>query len=89
MIRQHPNVVWTLNGHVSNDGLGRLTSKNDAGLDVVQTCVNYQMLDLGGQGYLRLMEFRPDGKTVQIKTYSPYNGAYLTDPQNQFMVKLK
>ena len=89
LVRQHVNVVWTLNGHVSNDGLGRLVSTNDAGRLVVQTCVNYQIRALGGEGYLRLMEFRPDGKTVQIKTYSPYTGTYLTDPQNQFMVTLE
>ena len=89
MVRQHTNVVWALNGHVSNDGLARLVSTNDAGRLVVQTCVNYQIRSLGGEGYLRLMEFRPDGKKVQIKTYSPYTGTYLTDSQNQFMVTLE
>ena len=89
LVRLHGNVALVLNGHMSNDGLGRLSSTNDFGRIVVQTCVNYQMRDLGGEGYLRIMEFRPDGKTVQVKTYSPYNGTYLTDPQNQFMVRLE
>ncbi len=89
LVRNRRNVALVLNGHVSNDGLGRLVGTNDFGRSVVQTCVNYQIRPLGGEGYLRLLEFRPDGKTVQIKTFSPYNGTYLTDPQNQFMVTLE
>ena len=50
--------------------------------------VNYQMQPLGGEARLRLMEFRPDGQTVQIKAYSPLYGNYKTDTQNQFTLTL-
>jgi hypothetical protein len=28
----------------------------------------------GGDGWLRILEFLPDGQTIQIKTYSPLFG---------------
>jgi hypothetical protein len=40
---------------------------------------NYQFRNLGGEGYMRLLEFKPDGKTVQVSTYSPLYDSYLTD----------
>ncbi len=27
---------------------------------------------MGGDGWLRIMEFMPDGKTIKIKTFSPF-----------------
>jgi len=51
--------------------------------------VNYQMKPLGGEAFLRLIEFRPDGKTAQVKAYSPYYGTYKTDSQNQFQLTLQ
>jgi len=75
--------------HVLNDGLGRLSSTNDFGQVVHQMLVNYQMKALGGEAYLRLVEFLPDGKTVQVKAYSPLYGTYKTDGQNQFTLTLQ
>jgi hypothetical protein len=46
--------------------------------------INCQMMDKGGSGYLGLVEFLPDGKTLQFKTYSPYLDKYLTDDEHQF-----
>ncbi len=88
LVKIHTNWVMTINGHVLNDGLGRLSSTNDFGQVVHQMLVNYQMQPLRGQARLRLMEFRPDGQTVQIKAYSPYYGDYWTDTQNQFELTL-
>jgi hypothetical protein len=50
--------------------------------------VNYQMRQLGGEGYLRLIEFLPDGKTVHVKSYSPLYDSYLQDAGNQFNFEL-
>jgi len=50
--------------------------------------VNYQMKTLGGESYLRLVEFLPDGRTIQVRAYSPLRGAYKTDSQNQFTLTL-
>ena len=88
LVKIHPNFVFVINGHVLNDGLGRLSSTNDHGQVVHQMLVNYQMQALGGEAFLRLLEFAPDGATVQVKCYSPYTGTYKTDPQNNFSLTL-
>lgn len=88
LVRKHPGFVMTLNGHVLNDGLARMSSVGDHGNVVHQMLVNYQMKALGGESYLRLIEFLPDGETVQVKAYSPHYDRYKTDPQNQFVLKL-
>jgi len=85
LVRKHANVVLVANGHVLNDGLGFQVSKADDGHRVNEMLVNYQMKPLGGEGWLRLLEFLPDGKTVQAKTYSPLYEQYQTDSQNQFV----
>jgi len=46
----------------------------------------------GGDGWLRILEFMPDGKTIKVKTYSPFFGispttekyAWRTDGYDQF-----
>jgi hypothetical protein len=89
VVKVHPNFVMVFNGHVLNDGLGRLSSTNEHGDVVHQMLVNYQMKALGGEAFLRLVEFHPDGKTVQVKAYSPYYGTYKTDAENQFSLTLE
>ncbi|MFK7790011.1 MAG: metallophosphoesterase, partial [Phycisphaeraceae bacterium] len=87
-IRDAPNVRIVTSGHVLNDGQGYLESKATPGHSVHQILQNYQMKKEGGQGYLRLYEFQPDGKTVQAKSYSPSLDRYKTDPANQFKFTL-
>src|SRR5688572_10722386 len=78
------NFAITLNGHVLGDGTGYLVTANDAGKPVHQILANYQMRELGGEGYLRLMEFQPDGKTVRVKTYSPVLDRWMVEGDQQF-----
>ena len=89
LVKKHTNVLMTINGHVLNDGLGFLVSKADHGNSVNQMLVNFQdpINPLGGEGWLRLLEFLPDGKTIQVKTYSPLYEKYKTDPDNQFVIE--
>jgi hypothetical protein len=86
LIKRH-NVAFVFSGHVLGTGAAALSSKNDAGKTVHQVLANYQMRPLGGEAYLRLVEFLPDGKTVQIKTYSPLYDRYLTEENQQFVLK--
>jgi predicted phosphodiesterase len=88
LVSKHPNFVMTYNGHVLNDGLGRMTSKGAGGRGVHQMLVNYQMKHEGGEGFMRLVEFQPDGKTVQVKAYSPSLNEHKVDSQNQFVLQL-
>lgn len=88
VFRDAPNVRMVTGGHVLGDGLGYLVSKTTPGHQAHQFLQNYQVLPEGGQGYLRLYEFHPDGKTVQAKTYSPSLDKYKTDYANQFTFTL-
>lgn len=87
LVRKHDFAI-VHNGHVLNDGTGYLASKNDKGRTCHQILANYQFRQLGGEGYMRLMEFRPDGKTVKVKTYSPLYDKYLTAADQQFAFEL-
>jgi len=90
LVKKHANVFMTINGHVLNDGLGFLVSKANNGNPVNQMLVNFQdpIHPLGGEAWLRLLEFLPDCKTIQAKTYSPLYEKYKTDPDNQFVIKI-
>jgi hypothetical protein len=85
LISKHENFVLTLNGHVLGDGLGRYHSTTPAGRDVQQLLVNFQMRPKGGDGWLRILEFQPDGKTVEVCDYSPTRGQRNESPQNKFI----
>ncbi|KKK47314.1 hypothetical protein LCGC14_3156460, partial [marine sediment metagenome] len=63
LVRKHGNFEMTFNGHVLNDGLGYLASTADEGNTVHQMLFNTQMEANGGNGWLRLLEFLPDGRT--------------------------
>ncbi len=87
LVRKH-NFVFVFSGHVIGDGTGYRTDKNDAGQTVHQILSNYQMRDFGGEAYMRLMEFLPDGKTVKVRSYSPLYDRLLTRNDQQFTVLL-
>jgi predicted phosphodiesterase len=88
LITQHENFILTLNGHVLHDGLGQLTSQTPGQRDVHQILVNFQMKPQGGDGWLRLLEFKNDGQTVQTYDYSPTRGERNESEKNQFQLKL-
>jgi len=101
-VSKHPGIHFVLSGHICRDGTGYLASKGAGGQTVHQILANYQDSPLrlhgpgvvephrgwGGGGYLRLMEFAPDGKTVAIKTYSPWYDKWLSDADQSFTVKM-
>ncbi len=89
LVSQHPNIRFTLNGHVLNDGAGRLSSAGKDGKMVHQILSNYQYgvkpdRPFHGGGYFRLMQFLADKKTVRVKTYSPWLDNWFTGPEQQF-----
>lgn len=86
LVSKHENFILTLNGHVLNDGLGRVITKTPAGREIPQVLVNFQMKPKGGDGWLRLLEFRADGTTVQTYDYSPTLNQRNESPQNQFVM---
>lgn len=88
LVAKHENFVLTLNGHVLEDGLGRVITRTPAGRDVPQVLVNYQMRPRGGDGWLRLLEFGRDGKSVQVYDYSPTRMQRNEGAQNRFALNL-
>ena len=88
LIKKHANVFMAMNGHIPKGGLGFQVSKGEHGNEVNEMAVNYQWEDIGGGGWLRLIEFLPDGKTVQAKTYSPLYENYKTGEKDQFSMRL-
>ncbi len=89
LVSRHANMVMTINGHTLEDGVARLSSRGLHGNTVHQMLVNYQrMRPKNGNGFLRLLEFLPDGRTIQVRGYSPVWDMYKTDVQNQFLLEM-
>lgn len=84
LVSRHGNFAMTINGHVLNSGLGYLVSKGAAGQSVHQMLVNFQELQNGGNGWLRILEIQNDSRTVKVSDYSPTLDQTNTSPSNQF-----
>jgi hypothetical protein len=84
LVSRHENFILTLNGHVLGDGLGKVITRTPGGRDVPQVLVNYQMRPKGGDGWLRLLEFKADGKTVEVYDFSPTRKQRNEGTQNRF-----
>ena len=84
----HDNVIWIQNGHVINNGYGRLVSLSDGGKEVNQILANYQSEDgaTGGSGYLRLVTFEAAGGKIYTQTFSPTRQKLKRDDNHQFVL---
>ncbi|MDR2981450.1 MAG: metallophosphoesterase [Puniceicoccales bacterium] len=81
LVQPSKNIQLVLSGHIGSPNsershLGFRTDKNAAGKTVQQMTFNAQALGggwmgNGGDGWLRILEFLPDGKTIRVKTFSP------------------
>lgn len=82
LVKSASNIQLVISGHIGGDNdarkhVGFRTDKNDAGKTVQQMTFNAQAMGGGhygdgGDGWLRILEFLPDGKTVKVKTFSPF-----------------
>ena len=88
-VRHHPNIFMVVSGHVKGDGAGRLTSKGDHGNLVHQMLSNYQFLESGGDGWLRILKFQPGERKLIVRTYSPWLKKFYDDPQQSFELELE
>ncbi|MBI1249752.1 serine/threonine protein phosphatase [bacterium] len=78
MVSDAPQIQLTLNGHEMEKHTGRRTDPNSTGLPVHQMLFNAQGLGggsaekgNGGDGWMRLLTFEPDGVTLTVRTFSP------------------
>lgn len=84
LIEPSSNILFVICGHTGKpgdfeDSVAYRVDKNKAGKNVHQMMFNVQVLGggwegNGGDGWLRILEFMPDGKTIKVKTYSPLFG---------------
>ncbi|MDR0352510.1 MAG: hypothetical protein LBI02_03870 [Opitutaceae bacterium] len=93
LISRHANIRFVCCGHVLHAGTGYLASAGAGGRVVHQILANYQGgvkpdRGHGGGGFMRLMRFNDDRKTVAVKTYSPWYDQWLDDEANDFSLTL-
>lgn len=100
LIQPSQNLQLVLSGHISGEGFR--VDQNSYGKNVNQMLFDMQSEGGGHRdgngvdGWLRILEFYPDRKTVKVKTYSPLFGvspttqkyAYKKDLRNEFVFKL-
>ena len=86
LVRRNPRVFMFLSGHVSSEA--RRTVTNDAGLPVFEIMADYQSRINGGDGWMRLLEFRPLDNRVDVKTWSPTLNRFEVDANSQFSLPL-
>jgi Carboxypeptidase regulatory-like domain/Bacterial Ig domain/Calcineurin-like phosphoesterase len=86
LLINYPNLSLVLNGHFIGNNAAR---RVDLGLQqnlVNEIFVNYQNVANGGDGWMRIMTFRPALNRIDVTTYSPYLKQYKTDSNNQFSI---
>lgn len=107
LVEPSDNIFMVICGHTGkpgdfDDSVAYRVDKNSSGKDVHQMMFNVQILGggwegNGGDGWLRMLEFLPDGKTIKVKTYSPLFGispstkhlAHRTEEFDQFDIVLE
>ncbi len=80
-LRDQENLFLILGGHVP--GVGRRSDTHD-GRTVHTVLADFQSRSNGGDGWLRLLEFRPADDEIRVSTYSPWRDDYDTDSENEF-----
>ena len=82
LISPNANFAFVISGHVCITG--RRTDTGKHGNPVHQILVDYQNQPNGGNGYLRLLQFTPDLKTVKVSDYSPTLDKISETPNSSF-----
>ncbi|RYD20430.1 MAG: hypothetical protein EOP88_15075, partial [Verrucomicrobiaceae bacterium] len=77
IVKPFNQVYMVICGHMF--GTYNLEKVNNAGNIVHEVLVDYQSLPNGGNGFLRIMDFRPGENKILNSSYSPYLGRYI-DP---------
>lgn len=93
LVSPNPQIFMVLCGHFVHNGGYHQVSQNVEGQDVYEMVANYQGLENGGNGWLRLIQFQPGGGSsgqdrIQVRSYSPSLDAFKTDSDNEFSFDL-
>jgi formylglycine-generating enzyme required for sulfatase activity len=76
VIKPFNQVYMVICGH--NFAQYNIQATNNAGNPVHEVLCDYQSLPNGGNGFLRIMEFKPGENKIDSSTYSPSLGRYIT-----------
>lgn len=92
LIQPSSSIQLVFSGHIgapdnARKHVGFRQDKNAAGKKVSQLVFNAQAMGggwngNGGDGWLRILEFEPDSKTVKVKTFSPF---FAISPSTQYL----
>lgn len=84
LVNLHENIRFVVCGHkIKPDYIGNLLSENTYKKDVLEMLFNTQNLPNGGNGWMQMLEFKKDGKTLGVKTYSSLYNKWNTDSIHQ------
>ena len=104
LIEPNPQVFMVLSGHyqdsersngteTSDSGEYHQVSTNKAGSKVYEMLANYQGYNNGGDGWLRIIQFKPGGGAngldrIAVRTYSPWRDEYQPGSASNFSFDL-
>ena len=90
LVRERENFSLVITGHQydERDGMPYQFNVGDNGNAVYQMLVDQQNRAFGGEGWIRLLEFSPDGTTVTVKSYSPYLNQWSYASDEYFTIQL-
>ncbi|MCA9580494.1 MAG: metallophosphoesterase [Myxococcales bacterium] len=81
-VKDSANVAMVISGHVGHSA--RRIGTADDGHLVYEIEANYQTLDNGGNGWLRLMRFEPGERALKVRTYSPFLDSFARSDRHEF-----
>lgn len=100
LVKDSPQLQLVLNGHVMGRHVGYRSDPGSAGQDIHQMLFNAQGLGIGsagkrngGDGWIRILTFEPDNKSLTVRTFSPLRekqgkSKWNLDPEHNFTVNL-
>jgi hypothetical protein len=84
-LKDNPNLVLMHGGHIHGEGR---RSDTFQGRTIHSLLADYQGRSNGGDGWLRIMKFRPSLNRVDVQTYSPTLDQYETDGDSRFSLNM-
>ncbi len=85
LVNRHENIRFVLCGHkIKPDYIGNLLSENSYKKNVLEMLFNTQNLPNGGDGWMQILEFKKDGKSLGVKTYSSLHNKWDITPTHQY-----
>lgn len=80
-LKDNPNLFMMLCAHLNNEYIRKDVFNGNTVYTILS---NYQGRSYGGNGWLKILEFRPEINKVFVKTYSPYLNMYETDGNSEY-----